>query len=389
MQIKLIDGGVVAPEGFFASGIATGIKPNNVNDFALVCSDDTAAAAGVFCERNIRSNSVKVAMEHIANGYANAIVVSSGNANACNGQQGIADAREICRLTAENLSCDPEDIIFLSTGIMGKPLPMDALASAVENLVGNMSEDGNLNAIDAIMTCDTRRKEYAAEFKIHQDEVVRIGVMVKGSGIYYPLMGGITAIITTDVNISKVLLQKALETVVSKTFSKICVDGRLCGCEAAVALANGQADNTGIVTADSAYDSFVNVLNYLCSNLCKDIVRDCNSSRYAEIIVKDAASQEQASAVALALASSSAFKDDISEGYCDISSIISALNGASVDFTDSMLDVFIGDIQVLRGGSVADFDEDAVKDVLSGNEVTITVTLTSGTFSERLLTSLY
>lgn len=388
MQIKLIDGGVVAPEGFFASGIATGIKPNDVNDFALICSDDTAAAAGVFSGANVRSNSIKVVMDHIANGYANAIVVNSGNANACNGQQGISDAKQICSLVAEQLSCEAEDVLFLSTGIMGKPLPMDKLVPSVENLVGNMSDSGNLDAIDAIMTCDTRRKEYAAEFKL-QDETVRIGVMVKGSGIYYPLMGGITVIITTDVNISKALLQKSLETVVSKTFAKISVDGKLVGCEAAVALANGQADNSGIVTQDNAYDSFTNVLQYLCSNLCKDLVRDCESSKFVDVCVKNAASSEEALTLANAIASSSAFRDDLAEGICDVSSIVNALNGSGIAFTESMLDVYLGDVQILRAGSVADWDADAVNALLAKNEISLTVCVATGTFTDKIMASLY
>lgn len=388
MQIKLIDGGVVAPEGFFASGMATGIKPNNVNDFALVCSDDTAAAAGVFSCANVRSNSIKVVMDHISNGYANAIVVNSGNANACNGQQGIADAKHICSLVAEQLSCDAEDVLFLSTGIMGKALPMDKLTASVETLVGNMSDSGNLDAIDSIMTCDTRRKEYAAEFKL-QDEVVRVGVMVKGSGIYYPLMGGITVIITTDVNISKALLQKSLETVVAKTFAKISVDGKL-GCyEAVVALANGQADNSGIVAQDNAYDSFTNVLQYLCSNLCKDLVRDCESGKFVEITVKNAATAEQALELANAIAGSSAFKADLSEGICDVSSIVNAINGSQYEITDSMLDVFLGDIQILRGGSVAEYDEEAMAALLAKNSIALTVITSTGTYTDKVLASLY
>ena len=388
MQIKLIDGGVVAPEGFFASGIATGIKPNDVNDFALVCSDDTAAAAGVFSGLNVRSNSTKVVMENIANGYANAIVVNSGNANACNGQQGVADAKHICSLVAEQLGCEADDVLFLSTGVMGKALPMDNLTASVETLVGNMSDSGNLDAIDAIMTCDTRRKEYAAEFKL-QDETVRVGVMVKGSGIYYPLMGGITVIITTDVNISKALLQKSIETVVAKTFAKISVDGKLNAYEAVVALANGQADNSGVVAQDNAYDSFTNVLQYLCSNLCKDLVRDCESGKFVEVTVKNAATQEQALELANDIAGSNAFKEDLSEGICDVSSIVNAINGSNVEITDSMLDVFLGDVQILRAGSVADYEDEQVAEILSKNSVALTVVVSTGTCTDKVLASLY
>ena len=193
--MKIIDGGVTAPDGFFATGVACGLKKNGKKDLALVCSEDTAAAAGVFTTNLVKGHSLQLTMEHIKNGFANAILINSGNANACVGHQGYEDALEMAALTAQHLDCQPHDVLVGSTGVIGMRLNMEAVRAGIEKAAGELSPDGGHDAEEAIMTTDLVPKEIALELELG-GEMVRIGAMAKGSGMIHPYMATMIGVIT-------------------------------------------------------------------------------------------------------------------------------------------------------------------------------------------------
>ncbi len=257
--MRIIDGTITSPEGYFASGISCGIKKNGNKDIAIVCSEDISAAAGVFTTNRVKGHSLELTMEHMKSGYATAIVINSGNANACIGDKGYRDAKEIAQITSAFLECDPENILVGSTGVIGVPLDMDLIRPAIDKLVTDMSPDGGDDAAEAIMTTDTFAKKCAVEFNI-QDRKVVIGGMAKGSGMIHPNMATMIAIITTDANISKSMLNKALREVSDKTFNRVSVDGDTSVCDMCIILANGMADNSAIIKQDKDFESFRDAL---------------------------------------------------------------------------------------------------------------------------------
>ena len=266
--MNVIKGGVTAPEGFFATGVACGLKKDGKRDLAIVCSEDSAAVAGVFTTNKVKGHSLQLTIEHVKTGYANAIVINSGNANACVGERGYEDALKIATATSELLDCNPQDILVASTGVIGIPLNMDAIMPALDELVSNMDPDGGHDAAEAIMTTDTIPKEIAIELEL-QDTRAVIGGMAKGSGMIHPNMATMIGIITTDANISRKLLDKALRTVVKSTFNRVTVDGDTSVCDMVVIFANGMAENPGIITEGEDYEKFVKGLEYVCTYLAR------------------------------------------------------------------------------------------------------------------------
>jgi len=223
--MQVINGGVTAPEGFFATGVACGLKRDGKKDLAIICSEDPAAVAGVFTTNKVKGHSLQLTMDHIKkSGYANALIINSGNANACVGEQGYRDAREIAETAAQLLDCPPEAILVGSTGVIGKPLDMEAIHRGIEELVEGMTPDGGHDAQEAIMTTDQIHKEIAVELEL-QDTRVVIGGMAKGSGMIHPNMATMIGVITTDININRSLLDKALKEAVRHTFNRVSVDG--------------------------------------------------------------------------------------------------------------------------------------------------------------------
>ncbi|NJD04693.1 MAG: bifunctional ornithine acetyltransferase/N-acetylglutamate synthase, partial [Ruminiclostridium sp.] len=268
-----INGGITAPEGFFATGVACGLKKNNKKDLAIICSEDSAAAAGVFTTNKVKGHSLQVTMEHIKNGYANALIINSGNANACIGEQGYKDAKEIAATAARLLDCSTEAILVGSTGVIGKPLDMAAIKAGIEELVSGMDPDGGHDAQEAIMTTDLLHKEIAVEMEIQDCKVV-IGGMAKGSGMIHPNMATMIGVLTSDVNISRKLLDKALKDSVTHTFNRISVDGDTSVCDMVIIMANGLADNAGIVNEDEDYEKFKSGLEFVCTSLSRLIAKD-------------------------------------------------------------------------------------------------------------------
>jgi len=384
--MRIIDGGVTAPEGFFATGVACGLKKNGKKDLAIICSEDSAAAAGVFTTNLVKGHSLQVTMEHIKSGFANAIIINSGNANACVGEQGYKDAKEIAAIAAELLECSPESILVGSTGVIGVPLNMDAVRAGIREAVESMAPDGGHDAEEAIMTTDLVPKEIAIEFELQGQNVV-IGGMAKGSGMIHPNMATMIGVITTDVNISRSLLEKALKDVVKYTFNRVSVDGDTSVCDMVVILANGLADNPGIVAEDDDYKKFKDALELVCTSLARMIAKDGEgATKLVEITVDGAPSEKDAYLIVSAVAKSPLVKTAIFGEDANWGRIITAAGYSGAEFDPGLLDIYIGDLQVCKGGAAFKFDEEEAKNILRQKEVKISLKLNQGNFFDRMWT---
>lgn len=385
-MLNIIEGGVTAPKGFLAAGVACGLKKDGKKDLAIVYSEDPAAAAGVFTTNIVKGHSLQVTMEHIKNGYAQAIVINSGNANACVGEQGMKDAREMAELTAQLLDCPPEDVLVGSTGVIGSRLNMPLIRSGIRTAVASLSAEGGRDAQEAIMTTDLVAKEIAVELEI-QDETVRIGAMAKGSGMIHPNMATMIGVITTDANISKSLLDKALRETVMHTFNRVSVDGDTSVCDMVVILANGQANNAGIVREGMEYEKFRDALDQVCTHLARMIARDGEgATKLVEIVAQGAINAEDAYKVVSAIAKSPLVKTAIFGEDANWGRIITAAGYSGASFDPNLVDIFIGDLMVCQNGTALNFDENAAKKILQRKEVKITINLKRGTFSDRMWT---
>lgn len=384
--MNIIDGGVTAPKGFKAAGVACGIKKNNKKDLAIVCSEDTAVASGVFTTNVVKGHSLQVSMEHIKNGYARAIVINSGNANACVGETGYRDAKEITELTAELLQCEPQDVLVNSTGVIGAKLNMPSVRSGIRSAVNTLSSKGGSDAEEAIMTTDTMRKEIAVDIEL-QGETIRIGGMAKGSGMIHPNMATMIGVITTDANISRSLLDKALKQCVKKTFNRVSVDGDTSVCDSVFVLANGFADNDAIVKEDYEYSKFVDALMFVCTYLARLMAKDGEgATKLVEITVDGAADESEAYKVVNSVARSPLVKTAIFGEDANWGRIFTAVGYSGVSFDPNLTDIFIGDILVCRNGTAVDFDEAAAKAVLKKDEITVKINLKKGNVSDRIWT---
>jgi glutamate N-acetyltransferase/amino-acid N-acetyltransferase len=384
--MNVINGGVTAPEGYFATGVACGLKKDGRKDLAIVCSEDSAAVAGVFTTNKVKGHSLQLTIDHMKNGYANAIVINSGNANACVGEQGYADALEIATIVSGLLDCMPQDILVGSTGIIGKRLDMDAIRPALEELVSGMDPDGGHDAEEAIMTTDTIPKEIAIELEL-QDTRVVIGGMAKGSGMIHPNMATMIGVITTDANISRKLLDKALKDVVKTTFNRVTVDGDTSVCDMVVIFANGMADNAGIINEGEDYEIFVKGLEYVCTYLSKLIAKDGEgATKLVDVVIEGAANPEDAYKAACAVAKSPLVKTTIFGCDANWGRIFTAVGYSGAEFDPNNVDIYIGDLQVCKGGCAVDFDEEQAKGLLEKSEIRLLVRLNKGVYSDHVWT---
>ncbi|AEY66667.1 bifunctional glutamate N-acetyltransferase/amino-acid acetyltransferase ArgJ [Clostridium sp. BNL1100] len=384
--MNIIDGGVTAPKGFKAAGVACGIKKNNRKDLAIVCSEDTAVASGVFTTNVVKGHSLQVSMEHIKNGFARAIVINSGNANACVGETGYKDAKEMTELTAELLQCDAQDILVNSTGVIGTKLNMPSIRSGIRLAVNALSSQGGSDAEEAIMTTDLMPKEIAVDIEL-QGETVRIGGIAKGSGMIHPNMATMIGIITTDANISRSLLDKALKQCVKKTFNRVSVDGDTSVCDSVFVLANGFADNDAIVKEDYEYSKFIDAMMFVCTYLAKLMAKDGEgATKLIEIQVDGAGDESDAYKVVSTVAKSPLVKTAIFGEDANWGRIFTAVGYSGASFDPNLTDIYIGDILVCRNGAAANFDEAAVKEIIKKKEIVIKINLKKGNVSDRIWT---
>ena len=384
--MNIINSGVTAAKGFRASGTASGIKKNNRLDLALVVSDKTARFAGVYTKNSVKGNSLKLTMEHAVEGHARAVVINSGNANACNGPSGYRNAHTVCDTIADYINCKKNEVIFNSTGVIGYPLNMQKILPGLETAVRSLSKKGSSEAARAIMTTDTFEKEIAVEFEIHGKQV-RIGGMAKGSGMIHPNMATMISVLTTDANISKQLLQASLKKACDKTFNRISVDGDTSVCDMVVILANGEDETLKIEQNKAEYMKFMSALDYVCAYLAKSVAKDGEgATKLLEIHCINAKTADDAYKIVNAVARSPLVKTAFFGMDANWGRIITAAGYSNAYLEESKIDIYIGDMLFCKNGVAQTFSESAALEILKKNEIEITIDLNLGSYSDRIWT---
>ena len=383
--MNFISGGVCAAKGFSANGIHCGIRKNRTKrDLSLIMSDVPATAAAVYTTNLVKGAPLVVTKKHLENNTAQAIICNSGNANTCNAN-GIEIAEKMCDALSKKIGIKPNDIVVASTGVIGQPLDIAPIANGIPSLVDGLSKDGGEFAAEGIMTTDTIKKEVAVEFQIG-GKMCRMGGIAKGSGMIHPNMATMLVFITTDVNISGEMLQKALSTDITNTFNMLSIDGDTSTNDMVVVLANGLAENEKIVADNDDFKLFMTALNTLTVQLCRMIAGDGEgATKLLECKVSGADSLDTAKTVAKSVVCSSLLKAAMFGADANWGRVLCAIgySGAKVDVNKVgvCFKSAKGTIEVCRNGAGVDFSEETAKEILLEKEIEILVTLDSGEYS--------
>jgi glutamate N-acetyltransferase/amino-acid N-acetyltransferase len=375
---------ITGPRGFLAAGVKCGIKKSGRADLGLIVCPGGAKAAAVFTTNKITSAAVEVSKRHIKSATVYAVVVNSGNANACTGQTGVKNAVKMCSETAGYLVVDPYEVLVASTGIIGEQLPMKNVIAGIADAVGELSDSAvvGLDFTKAIMTTDTKPKMACRRIEI-QGRNVTIAGTVKGAGMIAPNMATTLCFITTDAAITKPLLSRALKTAINNSLNKLTVDGHQSTNDTAIILASGLAGNRPIVSQCPRYKKFAKALTELCDDLAKQMALDAEgATRMFKVVIEGAATKADAAKAARAVANYDLVKCAIHGGDPNWGRIICAVGSCGVKLNPNKLSCTIGDIAVFRGGHPVKFDPKKVSKIISQKEHTITVNLGAGRYGD-------
>jgi len=378
-------GGVTTPRGFRAAGISAGIKANGNPDLMLLVADAPAQAAAVFTTNKVVAAAVSVSKDHLrrSGGTARALVVNSGCANACTGDQGLADAREMTAATARLLDCPEEQVLVASTGVIGVNLPMDKVRAGVPVAFKALGADQGPAAARAIMTTDLAPKEAAAQVVVG-GRTVTIGGMAKGAGMIEPNMATMLGFVTTDASAPKPLLDRALREAVDRSFNAITVDGDSSTNDCVMLFASGAS---GVAIDEASYGAFVEGLTGVCRALALAIVRGGEgATKLVTVNVTGAASPDEARRAAKVIANSLLVKTAIHGGDPNWGRLICAAGRAGVALDATRAAVTIGPLVLFENGQPHDDRAPAAADYLKGTELTVGVDLGSGTASSTVWT---
>ena len=383
--LSAIPGGVATPRGFRAAGISAGIKANGNPDLMLLVSDTPAQAAAVFTTNKAVAAAVIVSKEHLARsgGTARAVIVNSGCANACTGDVGLRDARDMASDTAHLMHCPVEQVLVASTGVIGVALPMDKIHRGLPVVFGSLGADQGSQAARAIMTTDPFPKEAAARISIGGTDVT-IGGMAKGSGMIEPNMATMLGFVTTDAAVQKALLDRALRDAVHDTFNAITVDGDSSTNDCVMLLANGAS---GASVDEASYGTFLAGLKAVCLELALGIVRGGEgATKLVTVNVTGAATSDEARKAAKVIANSLLVKTAIHGGDPNWGRLICAAGRAGVTFDASRAAVTIGSIVLFKDGQPHDDLAPKAAEYLKGTDLTVGVDLGSGSASSTVWT---
>ncbi|MDR2535656.1 MAG: bifunctional glutamate N-acetyltransferase/amino-acid acetyltransferase ArgJ [Treponema sp.] len=383
--MREITGGVCAAQGFKAGGIWCGIKASSrKRDLALIYSDKPCVAAALFTTNRVKAASVLITQEHIAYGKIRGVIANSGNANACTGAAGLAASRSMAELAARKLRLSIEEIGVASTGVIGVPLPVEVIEAGIDSLIGSLSSDtaGHEAALEAIMTTDTRKKDASIEVDINGTPI-HIGCMVKGSGMIHPNMATMLCFITTDISISRELLDKALRQAVKRSFNRVTVDGDTSTNDTVLIMANGAAENPPIDAEGPGFQTFAAALEVLCIKLAQAMARDGEgATKLVTVAVQGAADEDAAAVFAKSVASSSLVKAACFGADANWGRVLCALGYGGIDFDPHAVEVTFmsneGKVTVCRKGTLVSFSEAEAKKILSEEEIEILITVGNG-----------
>ena len=360
--MKILKGNITNVKGITAVGKAVGIKKDKL-DFAVISSDKLCNAAAVYTQNSVKGAPLYVTQEHLKDGKAQAIVINSGIANVCTGEEGITDAKKMSELTSQELGIKNSDVIVASTGLIGAYLPMDKIEKGIKGVKEELS-DGD-NVAEAILTTDTMKKEVC----IKEDNFT-IGAVAKGAGMVHPNMATMLAFICTDAEISSDKLNKMLKIAVNDSFNMMSVDMDTSTSDMCVVLANGYAGKVD-------EKKFQEALTYVCKELAKKVAADGEgATKLITVNVKNV--KEGAKKLAKAIISSNLFKCAVYGNDPNWGRILCAMGNSGVTFDETRVDVYFGDKLIVKNGVTADFDYKEVEKIMKKEELLVTIDMKEG-----------
>ena len=381
INYKVFDGDVTTPKGFKASGIHAGIKKAK-KDMTLIVSDVIAEGAGVFTTNKACAAPVIVSKENVLQGKIKAIVVNSGNANACTGDKGIENAWIMAETTAAALGVEKQNIIVSSTGIIGVPMPMEAIVSGIKKAAEELSYEGGISAAEAIMTTDLVMKKIAVEVEI-DGKAVTFGGIAKGSGMVHPNMATMLSFITTDINIEGGFLQESLKKITMKTYNMITVDGDTSTNDMVGVLANGLAGNTTMDANHPEKEKFLEAFYFINEYLAKSIVRDGEgATKFLEAEILNALTVEDAQMAVKSILGSSLVKTAFFGEDGNWGRILCSIGYSGADYDMEKIEIFLsseaGEIQIVKGGQGVGASEEKMLEILKCKDIKITADFHKG-----------
>ena len=383
MSYKFIEGSVTAPKGFTAAGVCASVKPSNKTkrDVALIYCEKKCTAAAVYTKNLVKSSAILVTQNHLADGYAQEVIVNSGNANTCNAD-GVEKAEKMCSLAADALGVDSNDVIVASTGVIGQILPIEPIEKGVAMMKGNLSKEGGTDAAEAIMTTDTVKKEMAMEMTLG-GKTVTVGGIAKGSGMIHINMGTMLSFVTTDAAISSEMLYEALKEAVEDSYNMVSVDGDTSTNDTLAIMASGLAGNPEITEKNQDYRDFVDGITEAFKQLAKKLAGDGEGATKLLICtVTGAKTKKDAVMVSKSVICSSLLKAAMFGADANWGRVLCAVgySGADVDVTKVDVDFksVKGEIAVCRNGAGIEFSEEKAKEILLEKEIEILVNVGDG-----------
>ncbi len=381
---RYIEGGICAAKGYRANGLNCGLNPvKEKNDLALLVSEVSCQAAAVYTQNKVKGAPILVCQEHLkkTGNKAKAVIANSKNANTCNAD-GVEKAEKMCALAADVLQLRPEEVLVASTGVIGEILPIEPVESHIEELATGLGKAGHLEAAKAIMTTDTVKKEVAVEFEV-DGKTCRVGGMAKGSGMICPNMATTLNFITTDCGITADLLQKALSEIVQVTYNCLSIDGDTSTNDMVLLLANGLAENEEIGEEGENYQKFYQALYLVMLHLTKMLAKDGEgATKLLECSVSGAPNREIAQIVAKSVIASPLLKCAVFGEDANWGRVLCAIGYSKADFEINRVGVCIqsknGKVEVCQNGAGIPFSEEKAKEVLSADEIIVSVDLGQG-----------
>ncbi len=380
-------GNITSPKGFLAAGLHVGIKPGREKDMALLASILPAEAAGAFTTNQVKAGPVRVSQQHLKNGKVRAVILNSGNANACTGVRGIADAKRMTVATAVGLKCKPQEVLVCSTGRIGVPLPIRKVLRGIRNCARILKPGRGSVAARAIMTSDTVRKEGAVRLSLGGRRVV-IGAMAKGSGMIHPNMATMLCVVTTDAAVDRATLARVTSEAVEQSFNRISVDGDMSTNDTVLVLANGAAGNRPLKSYDADMGKFAAALKMVMLEMAKKIVGDGEGmTRVIELAVTGAATEADAKKMAEAVVRSALVKTSWHGGDPNWGRIMGAIGASGARMREELVDIHYDGVAAVRGGVAAATPMGRLRAAARRSRVAIQVNLNLGKGSYAMLTT--
>jgi len=374
--------------GFLFSGISAGIKKNGKRDLGLIYSGVPAQVAGLFTTNAVKAASVQLNLKRIKGGICQAVVVNSGNANACTGAQGLRDASRISSLGAKGLGVKEKLVFTASTGVIGVPLPMKKIEERVPELIEALSPEGWMNTVEAIMTTDTFPKVEVATCRIKGKQVKLCG-MVKGAGMICPNLATMLSFLVTDADFGARLLQRMLKKAVEKSYNCITVDGENSTNDTVLLLANGKAGHPSSNTMDRDAEVFQSMLSEVCQNLAKSVVKDGEgATKFIEVLIRGARNKEDAKRAAYTIAHSPLVKTAFFGEDANWGRILCALGHSGARINPNRIDVFFDNAPIVKNGvGVNPRSEEKAAKVIKKKSFKVIVDLYQGESQFSVLTT--